>query len=248
MRNTLLALVFTALAAQPAGAEQPAKARALVDKALRAAGGAENLARFPASTWKATGTFYGFGQESAYRGEWAVQPPEQIRALFAGEILGLNLTRIVVVNGNRGWVKMNDAVDELDAEALAEERHRLYANWVASLTPLKNPAFSLELLEDKRIGPSIAAGLKVGRQGQRDVKLYFDKETGLLLQSETLLQDVLSGKEVLQETLYGDYREFKGLQRPTKIVVKWDGIKHAEAQLSEIQLLERLPPETFAKP
>src|SRR5436190_6131029 len=86
-------------AAQP---EDPAKA--VIDKAIAAAGGEANLARYPAATWKGQGVYYGGGPGIRYTGTWAVQPPERARIAVAGERDGQHFARTLVVNGDKGWV------------------------------------------------------------------------------------------------------------------------------------------------
>ena len=51
--------------------------------------------------------------------------------------------------------------------------------------------------------------MRVQGKGQRDLKLYFDRQKGLLVKAEHLL-DGVGGKDVHQEVYYSDYREAGG--------------------------------------
>ena len=53
-------------------AEEP---KEIIDKAIKAAGGEEKLAKFKAHTWAAKGTYYGAGDGMPYTAEYAVQAP-----------------------------------------------------------------------------------------------------------------------------------------------------------------------------
>lgn len=223
-------------------------AGALIDRALKAMGGEANLTRLQAATWKGRGTYFGLGQSISYAGDWAVQPPERARIAIQGEFRGQPFSRVLVINGNKGWIKLNDQVEEMNKETLAEEKQRLYANWVASLAPLKDPAFELSLVDDKRIGEQACDGVKVKREGQREVILYFDKKTSFLVQSETRVKDVLSGMEYQQEVRYSNYRLVEGIRRAMKIEVRWDGKKFAEGELSDFKPSEKLEAKLFAEP
>lgn len=235
---------FSLLAAQPDD-----RAKAVITKAIAAIGGEANLAKYRAATWKGKGAYYGLGRDIAYTGTWAVQPPDQVRIAIEGNRDGQRFSRVLVINGDKGWVKLNDQVEELDQAALAEEKHRLYVNWVASLAPLQTEGFQFELLkEPKRIGDKEAVGVKVSRDGQRDVILYFDAKTNLLLQSQAVLRDLQGSADIKQEVLYGDYRDVAGIKRPMKITVTWDSQRQAEGTFTDYQLLDKLDEKTFQRP
>lgn len=235
-------------AAGSRAADDRPEARAVVDRALKAMGGEAKLARFRAATWNATGAYHGVGPTVDYRGLWIVHPPYRVRISITGDSRGQKFTRLLVINGDKGWVKLNDSLEVLDPATLLEERERLHANWVASLLPLKSKEFELSLLEEKRIGDRIASGVKVVHSGHRDVSLYFDKQSGLLLQSESRIKDPRGTRDVVQEVRYSDYREVQGLLRAWKIVVSWDQKKQAEAVLSDYQALEKAEDSDFSKP
>jgi hypothetical protein len=89
----------------------------------------------------------------------------------------------------------------------------------------------------------------VSHQGQRDVNLFFDKRSGLLVKSQyTVKPEERGGKEVSQEVVYGNYKEVQGLQQPMKIAIKRDGKQLVEAHNSDMKLSESLPDADFAKP
>ncbi len=114
MKNILCLLgafgiVLTTLATSRA--DDQADARAIVAKAIKAAGGEEALAKFNASTFKETGTYYGMGDGLPYTGKYAVQYPHQ----FKMEIEGVFM---IVLNGDKGWMVMNGETREMTADEL----------------------------------------------------------------------------------------------------------------------------------
>src|SRR5262245_5586046 len=102
MRRTMLAAVALGLLFLPRAAGDEA-ARAVIDKAIQAAGGAENLAKFKAAHWKGKGKFYGLGEGIDYVGEWFQQLPSQMKALIDVEFSGQKIQNYRVVNGDKGW-------------------------------------------------------------------------------------------------------------------------------------------------
>src|SRR5262249_55433358 len=138
MRLTLAAALVACIVpgrVAPAPGDDQAKAQAVIDQSIEALGGKEKVTKFKAATWRIKGTFYGHHKGLAYTAEWMVQPPEQARVAVISELDGRKYQRIMGINGDKGWIQMNDDTEEMDPERLAEEKEQLYANWVATVVP-----------------------------------------------------------------------------------------------------------------
>lgn len=255
--RTCFSLVVVSLAWPIAGPTRADEARDIITKAIAAHGGAANLAKFKAATWKGKGTFFGQGDPISYTGEWAMQGPDHARIVIAGEIVipgkeeRQPFKRTLVINDDKGWVQLNDDTDEMNAASLAEEKAPLYAGWVASLVPLADPEFQLTALAESQVGDRPVVGVKVSHANQRDISLFFDKEKGLLLKMEVkvkILRPGQEGREVTQEVWYSDYKEVQGVQRAMKLTVLREGKKFVESEWSDYKLLDKLDDSVFAKP
>ena len=220
------------LAVALAARADDAAARALVEKAVQAHGGAARLAKLPAVTATIKGTFHGFGEAVPFTGATAADGADRHRAEFAAEAGGQKFRLVHVLRGDRGWVKVDDETQELDKDALAEAREEAHAVWVATLAPLKDPAFGLAPLGEVEVEKRPAAGVKVSCKGRRDVNLYFDKETGLLVKTEARVQDD-DGREMTEETILADYREVQGTKQAMKFTVRRDGKPYLEGEVVE---------------
>jgi hypothetical protein len=252
MRTTLCltAVALTLAAAAGARADEKADTRAVIDKAIKATGGVEKLAATKAATFNAKGKVYGMGDGIDFTGEWAVQPPDKIRLQMEFEVNSMKFTFLLVYDGKKGWTKINDATTEMNEDALAEAKEDVYANRVVTLAPLvKEKGFELSPLGEIKVEGREAVGVRVSHKDHRDVNLFFDKKTGLLLKNERTIKDQMAGgKEKTQETLYDNYKEVGGVQRPMKLAVKRDGEKHVEMELSEFETKDALDDSLFAKP
>jgi hypothetical protein len=241
----LAGLQLTATAA--VRAEDKADARAIIDKAVKASGGEEKLAKYKAVTWKGKGKINLMGTEIEFTIQAAAQPPKQSRGQSEADFNGMKFERIQVVNGDKGWVSMMGNTEEMSDDQLAAAKEELYAGWVATLGPLKDPAFKLAPLAEIKVGDHPAAGVKVSRQDHKDINLYFDKEKGLLVKLQRRAKDMM-GQEVDQETFYSDYKETNGLKHATKQKTKRDGNDFLELEVQEYKPVEKLDDSTFAKP
>lgn len=225
-----------------AHADDQADARAIVDMAIKAAGGEAKLAKFKIETWNEKGTYYGMGKPLPYTGKYAVQWPDRFRMDITGVFT-------MVVAGDKGWTKDEKGTVEMGKELFAHEKENLYGGHVATLLPLKNKAFTLTPVPETKVEGKAAVGVKVTHKGRRDVFLFFDKATGLLAKTEQMvLPPGPKAKEVKQETFLSDYQEFDGCKRPTKIVSKRDGKLYVEAVLTDIKAPEKLDEKLFGKP
>jgi outer membrane lipoprotein-sorting protein len=232
-----------------ARADDVSEARAVVDKAIKAMGKdvAEKGAKYKAVIMKIKGTVHIMSAALPYNGEFAVQLPEQSRLTIEGEAMGQTFKLILVVNGDKGWIKLMDKTVDLDKEKLAQEKAANYVRWVTLLTPLQDKAFSLSPLGEVKVGKAEAVGVKVSHKKHQDVNLFFDKKTGLLVKSESRVKDD-SGKEVTEEILYSDFKEVEGIKRPTKIAIKRDGNEFLDGETTDYKLVEKLDDSEFAKP
>jgi hypothetical protein len=224
------------------------KAKAIVDKGIEAAGGEANLSKYKGRTFKIKGNFYGMGDGIPYTGEVAVQLPSQSKQSVEADVGGQKFMMVTVVDGDKAWRKTNGMLEELEKDAATEEKENLHASWVATLLPLKDAGFKLTSLGDSKVGDHEATGIKVAHEGHRDVKLYFDKNTGLLIKLEHRIKDMMSGEEANQETIFSDFKEADGIKAPAKSLINRNGTKYIESENTDIKHHEKLDAGTFAKP
>ncbi len=232
MGKTSLALL---LILGVAGASRAADdAQALVNKAIQAAGGEERLAKIKGLSWKETGKYYGMGEGLDYRGNYTAFGSDKFRM----EIEGIFT---MVVNGDKGWMEQGGNAVDMEAEQLAQQKEDRYAAEVARLLPL---------LKDKAYTLGVAGeAVKVSRQGRPDIKLFFDKKTGLLVKTERKAKAAEQGnQEVNQETFLSEHKEVDGVKVATKVVIKRDGKNYIEAELSDLKFVDKLDEKLFSKP
>ena len=224
--------------------------RAIIDKAIEAQGGEAVLAKFPARTLKGTGKFYGLGEPIDFSMELAGFD-KKFRFGMEMTVMNFDLKIVVVVNGAKGWEKVNDDVKDIPADELAEHKEQIHSNAVVSLLPVKkDKAYTLLAIGDYKVDDQPAVGVRVSKKGHRDVSLYFDKAKGHLVKSEFNIKDIKGGgdREMIQANFFYDYKEFQGARHPTRMVTDRDGKKFIETRLTEMQLAEKLDDSTFDRP
>src|SRR5437764_1190135 len=128
-------------------------------------------------------------------------------------------------------------------------RHKGYALWAsglvltAALTARAGDDAARTLIDravkahggEANLAKRPARGVTVSSKGRRDVNLYFDKVSGLLVKSECRVEDD-NGQEVTEETLLDDYKEVQGTKQAMKLTIKRDGNLYLECEITECRL------------
>jgi hypothetical protein len=191
--------------------EEPA---ALIARAVKAQGGEENLYRAGAVQAKIKGALYDPGmkesplQGAKFTGEVITQLPSQYKQAMEIEAPGLRMLVIQVLNGSKSWTRENEVSQQDDKAHHADLEHSAYVDYVSSLVPLlKDKGYSLFSVGEAKIEGQPAAAVKVVCQGRPDVILYFDKVSGLLIESEDRRRDAATNKMVKHEEIVSNYQE-----------------------------------------
>jgi hypothetical protein len=243
-----LAVVLLAVAA-PVRADDAADVKGIIDKAIKATGGEEKLAANKNSTWSAKGKFYGFGEEGiAYTLTVSQSRPGRYREQIEADAMGQKFVIIKVMNGDKGYVKQNDDLTELEGDMLKEEQETLHALNVSNLLALKAGEATVTAAGETKVGDKPAVGIKVASKGKRDLTLYFDKESGLLVKAVRRAKDMMSGDEVTLDTVFENYKDFDGIKRPTKMKTNRDGKLLSETEITDFKAGAKFDETTFAKP
>jgi hypothetical protein len=247
-RASALLVVGLALAVAASAGEQD-EAKAFLERAIKAAGGADKLSRFPAVVFKVSGTDHAEGKATRFKSEWYVQGQTQVRIVSTSAEDGKPVQTVRVVNGDKGWIKEGDGPAEpMDKDDLHYEKESLYVNWVTALVPLRERPFRLELLGESKVDGHAAVGLRVVAPRHRPLKLFFDKQTYLLLELERRTAAPGEDKEVTEVMRFKGYKDVQGTQQPTHIEIRWDGKTVSEADVTDMTLHEKLDAKLFAKP
>ena len=127
-------------------------------------------------------------------------------------------------------------------------KEQKYAEDLDRLSFLNEKVIELSPLEETKIDNKPAVGVFVKSKGHRDVKLYFDKSSGLLVKRQHNVLDPVSGKEVSQEVLFSDFQDKDGVKHYRKIAAYRGGKKLFEGKVTELEFFDKLEDKVFARP
>ena len=247
MRKLLLAIC----AAVSLGASAPAppddEARAVIERAVKAHGGFERLSRLRADRVTAQGVLIVNDHETPFQTETTVQLPNQFRNVI--RLQGDHKTVFVnILNGDKMYFTLDGQPEKVSDTLAAELRETMQLNQAVRLVPLlTDKSCTLEALGEVKVDDQPAVGVKATSKGRRELRLFFDRETGLLIKTEHAIDDG-AGKEVVQEEMYSDFQDVEGYRRPMKMAVYRNGKKIMEAEVTDVKYLDKVDASEFAKP
>ncbi len=248
----LVSFAIVILAAS-AKAEDRRDARPLIEEAISAHGGEAALARWPVVTAITMGTFHGYEHTPVFffKSEITSHAPAHSRHVLDGELNKQKFQIVNVLSGDRGWVKLagngkNEVRDFKPAE-LEDRREAAYVDWISTLLPLSDRAFELAPAGEQDVGDKPAAAVRVTRKGHRDVTLYFDKETHLLVKTETRSRagTPVEGKV---ETFLRLHKPVEGVQRPMMMAAFHNGRPLYSHWVLEYKVAKAPTADMFSRP
>jgi len=228
---------------------QDKEVKAVVEKAIKASGGEAALAKTNMAKAKAKGTVSIGNMQLPFTMDAATNVPTQSRMEILFDLGGMKIKAVEVYDNGKGWSAQNGDVKEADKETLEESKLSLYTSRLTSLTPLlTDKALTVALLGEEKVNGKPAIGIKVSSKEQKDVKIYFDKDTGLVAKVSRPGVDPINKTAVRQDEYYSNYKAVDGAQVPMKILIELDGNRFIEAEFTEITFVRNFPEGTFAKP
>jgi hypothetical protein len=239
-----LAVAFLALGVGPAGASDK-EAQAIVERAIKAHGGEAVLrkARFCVRSESGSRAQPG-GKDVAFTSESIRLLPDRVRLQI--DVADKKLQTIVVLNGEKGWIRSGGMATDMARPLVQEMREEAIVWWQATLLPLIKGPFLVTTIPGVSVDGEETAGIKVEGAGYVDTKMYFFKRSGLLARIERRASDNgFPGDKVF---LFSNYKTFDGARLPGKEVQMFNGKKVVELTIRNYRFLEKLEEGTFDRP
>lgn len=225
-------------------ADDAADAKAIIDKAITAFGGADVVKKQTNAVWSETGTYYGMGEGIPYQGKYSMSLPSKFRMEIVGAF-------VMVIDGDKAWMKGLDGLNEIKGDELKEQKQLLHSGYVTSFVPFAKgeEGYKFSLAGDADINGEACVGVNCLRDGFRSVRMDFSKKTNLLMRATYLVKAPEQGnKEVTEEVNYSNWKKEDGFMSPRKLLIIRDGKKFVESEPSKVEYPESIDASVFAKP
>lgn len=240
MRKVLMLAVAFGLT--PAARADEA-AEKVVRKALQAHGGEKTLAAVKAGELTIKATINILGTDVDFEGDSAYAFPDKMATTLSGEVMGQKIAIVQVVNGDKVRMTVNGGVVPVEDAQKAELRHAIVSQQMTLIAPLLDAKrFTLTAEADAKVGEADAAVVLVTAKGMKDVRLFFDKKTGLLARVKRQGLDQ-SGQEVDTVSDLLDYKKVDGIQTASTIKVTQDGKPFMTMTISDKKFHDKIDPD-----
>ena len=222
------------------------KAEAILDRAIKAHGGAKELDKTKVGVVKYKTIVARPASDLEFVVEETFRLPglykRTVHATFEGK---LRPVLSFALKDGKGWIRREEGKAE---PFTSKTEYTLEGSWqgiFVLLPQMREKDYELTVGEKKKIRGKEVSGV-VAVKGDMGVILYFDPESGLLSKTEKTV--TLKGKQVLAEVFYEDYKKVQGINYSTKITVLTDGTKFLEIAQIEVKFLDKIDDREFKKP
>lgn len=240
----LLGVAFVAAVRGQANNE----AQAILDKAVKAHFPKGRNDKKQAYQGKNKGTIHIQGLQLDFNQQVWVQPAGKFKEVMDMTVMNNAVKVTTVFDGKKGWIKVNDMDIKVSDEILDEFKQIGYWMSLAQLTGLDKKGMKVSLLGEQQVNGKPALGVKISKEGKRDIDFYFDKQTGLTAKTERRTKDLMTGQEVTEERIVTEYQDSNDRKMAKKVTVNRDGKKLLDVEILEMQLLESIDDSEFAQP
>lgn len=249
LRMWLVGVCLLVQVARSQGDEDAKAAKATLERAITALGGAKALDKHPAWTGKSKGEIAFNEQTSPASNEWTVQGLESAR--WATEVtINQNTAKILLVlGGDKAWIsgggQPGSPLNKDQARAFRQGMTGL--RLAETLIPLTGKEYALSALGELKVNDKPTVGIQVKRKGLPTLDLFFDKKSHEPVKAEMRIVEQ-GEQEAVYSAYFADYKKFDGRLHFTRLTIKRDDKTVVKMERSEIKGLDKQPEETFRKP
>jgi hypothetical protein len=251
MKRVLAAVLSAAVvcAASPT-AKAADTAKEVMEKAIKAHGGADLLTKNKAGQMKVKGklTLPGVG-DVEFTQEASFMIPDKFKEAMEMTIMGMNISVLTIANGKDVSIEaagMKIEASDAIRDSIKDATHVLAVGTLVG--PAREKGYELSLIGESKVDDVAVVGVRVAMKGKKDVSLFFDAKTHLMLKMEYRGSDPMTGVEFNEERVMKDYKkDAEGNQTPHKLTILRDGKKFLDAEVIDFKHLEKLPDAEFKK-
>jgi hypothetical protein len=222
----------------------------ILARAVKAHGGEEFLNKHPAARAQNKGKINlpGVG-EAEFTQDVSYMIPGKFRDSMELTVAGQTIKVLTIINGDTISITAMDKEVPITDDIKKSVKDAVDMMSMARIAPLlKGKAYELSLFGETKVEEKPAVGVRISAKGKKDVTLFFDKKTDLLVKIESRPTDPNTGNEIAEERIITEYRKNKdGHPVPKKVLVKRDGKTFIEAESVEMTFLEKIDDSEFKK-
>ncbi|MCS7046163.1 MAG: hypothetical protein NZO58_07390 [Gemmataceae bacterium] len=250
LKRVMFALALVGIALVVRGGDDAKQAEAIILKAVKAAGLDKDSDKPHAETWKDKGVLVFMGQKIEYDSDWLFMAPNKYRIDLKMDIMGQQIAVTIGTDGVKAFEAALGMRQEIEGDKLDYVKTEAYQLWVMTLHPLlRDKEFQLKTIPPKKVGAGEAVGVQVDRKGRPPIRLYFNKDSGLLVKLEVTVKNEFDGwKDALDEVYFDGYQDQDGRKIFSKLKVDRNGQLLGESTISQWRRIAPVDDKRFQQP
>jgi hypothetical protein len=220
---------------------------ATIKKAVEAHGGEKALLAAKAGTMKIKATMIVMGLEMEVSGDVAFSFPGKYATKVLAETQGQKVEITQIVSGDTIKMIVNGTSVPVEQRLKDEMKQQMVNQEINMIVPMLDAKkFTLKAEKDATIDSVDTAVVLVSAKGIKDLKMFFDKKTGLLVRTQRTGLDPTGAKEVDEVSHYSNYQKVDGVQTAMSSKVSHDGKLYLSAKMSDVKYVDKLDNKYFA--
>jgi len=243
-----VALAAAAIISAPVRADDDAKK--IIQEAVKAYGGADVLAKHHGKGVIQKGKLHVSAGGMDLDGTVDVSSQDgKFRRVVNFSIMGTDVKQTSVFNGEALWIDTNGMLTTIDKkEDVDLIKESVFGEEAIGKVLMGDAGLKLSIIGDDKVDDAPVVGIRISKEGHKDVSAYFDKKTHLIRKIVSRGLDIQSQMEVESVRILDDYKDFDGQMRPAKASVLQDGKKIADVEFTEVKYVDKFDDDVFAKP
>ena len=216
------------------------QARKILKAAIRAKGGLANIANIKDITVKSKSKLFSAEGEPEVQITLYIKVPDKLRYIESAQ----GQEGIMVVNGDQGWLKRRDSIQELPIEVVRSLKWQIQNNDDFIFLKVKQPDYQFKYVGTRALNETRADVIQMIDPAGNEMTLYLDTK------SHHLVKLVRQGSpaEGQIEALFSDYRKLGGVMTPFHSKEFRGGQLVSETQILEAKFNSGLSDDLFKKP
>jgi hypothetical protein len=214
----------------------------VLDRYIQAAGGADKLAAL--TSYSAKGTYQGFDTDTTIVPVDLYAKAPSLRSLVVHMASGDSFTNF---DGRNGWYAGNERPLKMlqlppgpDLEGMKLDADLSFPGRIKQILTNLRGGFPEATIDDRD-----AYVIQGFTESRTSVKLFFDKQTGLLVRSVRFIPTPVGTVPVQID--YGDYRDAAGVKLPYQLTITWTNGRSV-AKFTELHTNVSIENARFAQP
>jgi hypothetical protein len=237
---TIAAVLFSTLHVEAETAKE------IVQKAIDAHGGLDNLKKYPAAKITSKGKMTMMGAEINVEAEETFQMPDQFKSVMKMDFAGQKIAIEQIINSGKIKMTAGGMAPPLSDAMKEDLKNSMDVHLATEIYPLlDDKKFELSVIEKPaKVGDKEVVGVLVKTKAGKEIKFFFDAKTFLLQMIERKGLD-FAEREVAQEMRILGYKKIDGIQRQMKYELVFDGKKVGEFEVVDYKQLDKVDKKEF---